>query len=611
MKRSTAAVLVTALVACGPRTEDDANPNAPDAAPVTGLVSIEVMPADATLVIDGAPASQAYTAIGHFDEGEPRDITGQVSFSILDSTLGRFEGPALTSVGERGGRSTVVATVAGVRGSTGVTFVLRKRHFDPASDLPADPAPVFDGPGDAARAPRLVYPNDGVVVPPNLRRLEFHFYPGAGNGLFELSFRNAVTDVAVYLRCTFPRAGGCIYQPDADLWRWISETNRGGEPVAVRVRGTDDQGSGVGTSASLDLAISFEGLRGGIYYWTTSGGTGIMRFDFGDATQTEATRFVGTEKSEGLCVGCHALSRDGRKIVAAAGGQDDGRILLMDVASESLLVPFGTPPKSMFESWSPDGSRYVGVYADAGATNFNLLLFDGDSGASLGHIDVGATAANPADHPDWSADGQHIAFTRMGIPGTNQRMFKGAIEVITDEGGTWSAPRVVVPSLAGRNRYYPAISPDGGLIAFNESVCPVSEAHPSCDADTDPTAMLHIVSLAPGATPIALAAANAPGELDAGQTALTNSYPKWNPFVFQRDGELGERVEWLTFSSMRRYGLRGPPVAGGSLLWMTAIDPDRAGAGQDPSSPAFVLPFQDLETSNHIAQWTEEIVVVE
>jgi hypothetical protein len=31
----------------------------------------------------------------------------------------------------------------------------------------------------------------------------------------------------------------------------------------------------------------------------------------------------------------------------------------------------------------------------------------------------------------------------------------------------------------------------------------------------------------------------------------------------------------------------------------------------DPSYPAFVLPFQDLNSSNHIAQWTEEIVVLQ
>ena len=67
----------------------------------------------------------------------------------------------------------------------------------------------------------------------------------------------------------------------------------------------------------------------------------------------------------GTCVGCHALSRDGSKLVAEAGGQNDGRLLLLDVAKNALLVPFGQPEKSVFESRAPGGDEYVGVYGDS------------------------------------------------------------------------------------------------------------------------------------------------------------------------------------------------------------------------------------------------------
>ena len=33
-------------------------------------------------------------------------------------------------------------------------------------------------------------------------------------------------------------------------------------------------------------------------------------------------------------------------------------------------------------------------------------------------------------------------------------------------------------------------------------------------------------------------------------------------------------------------------------------------AGGDPTAPAFRLPFQDLDTDNHIAQWTEVVVPI-
>jgi hypothetical protein len=47
------------------------------------------------------------------------------------------------------------------------------------------------------------------------------------------------------------------------------------------------------------------------------------------------------------------------------------------------------------------------------------------------------------------------------------------------------------------------------------------------------------------------------------------------------------------------------------LIWMVAVEPDKALAGEDPSAAAFAIPYQDLDTSNHIAQWTEKIIVVQ
>ena len=43
---------------------------------------------------------------------------------------------------------------------------------------------------------------------------------------------------------------------------------------------------------------------------------------------------------------------------------------------------------------------------------------------------------------------------------------------------------------------------------------------------------------------------------------------------------------------------------------MTPFFPARAAAGQDPSGPAFRLPFQNLTDNNHIAQWTETVVPI-
>src|SRR5262249_39483688 len=240
-----------------------------------------VEPADQTLIIDGTtPATASYRATGVFSDQHREDITARVAFHLADVGLGTFNGAALATQTERGGKTLVLADAGAISGSTGLTLVLRKRASDPGSSgLPPDPGSRFQGSVDAGRAVELVYPNDGVVVPPNLGKLEFHFRTPPANSLFELAFANAITDVKIYLRCT-PLGGGCFYLPETRVWRWIAETNRGGSPLAVSLRGTDDAGSATGVSNGLTMAFTKDDVQGGIYYWTTSGTSAIMRFDF-------------------------------------------------------------------------------------------------------------------------------------------------------------------------------------------------------------------------------------------------------------------------------------------------------------------------------------------
>ena len=165
----------------------------------------------------------------------------------------------------------------------------------------------------------------------------------------------------------------------------------------------------------------------------------------------------------------------------------------------------------------------------------------------------------------------------------------------------------------GKNRYYPAYAPDGSFLLYNESDCPAGETyHRDCDADADPTAALW--ALRGDGERIPLTNINAPGPADA-NARLAQTYPKWAPFVDPQRTDGSGRLMWFTFSSMRRYGLhppssnsRGEP---GQLIWMAAVDPDAIARGEDGSFAPFALPFQDLRTSNHIAQWTARVVPTE
>lgn len=606
------------------------------------LATLAITPTSPILAVTGTtPVTQQFKATGTFSDGHTEDVTGQATFSIDDTRLGLFGGGSLfTSSTDVGGASTVRARIGTLSVSTPITVRLEHKVPDSSSSgLPANPDSKFGGnpDPDATHKPKIVYPNNGVMVPPNLGQLEIHFLPNnASTTLFELAFSNSITDVRVYLRCYMPSgvtlpsgvSRGCIYTPDAQVWKYLAESNRGGQQVKLTVRATDDSGSGlVATSDPIALQFARAELKGALYYWTTSGGTGVMRYDFaGTGTQTANPVLRASNISTSVsCVGCHALSRNGKKVVAEVNGQNDGRLaLVVDLskhdpsATKNVPLAQSATKLSNFESWNPDGSKFVGAYADSGATKYNLMLFNGDTAAFESEIANTGTKTNPANHPDWSLDGNTIAYMSMGLAGTNQRSFKGSINMVTANGsGGWNAPVTVVPSQTGKNRYYPAIAPDNSFLVYNESTCPTAgaDAETDCNGDTDPSARLWAARLQAGATRVEMAKANQGGAMDGTETKLTNSYPKWSPFVTRGNNGDTSRLMWVTFSSSRNYGLRTTRAASGSsentkstLLWMAAVDPDKMAQGLDPSYPAFALPFQDLTTSNHIAQWAQYLV---
>jgi hypothetical protein len=597
---------------------------------IPGLTALQISPTMATLTVTGGgpTVTQQYAVTGTVN-GQTQNLTDRVGFTITPNGIITIDKNGLaTTTGMAGGHVTIVASSGTI--SAQATLVVNFSYTGPdpgpaGKGVPANAPTIVSGaPKDDARAPKLVYPNDGTLFPPNITGIEVHFTPGANNTLFQVSFAGALSTITTFVRCTTPAGiNGCIYQPDPALWSSVASANAGQGPVKLTVTGTDDTGTAKGTSATFTLLFSKDSVEGALYYWTTSGKSAIMRWDFAGSTSAAMPYLTPTNTDGRTCVGCHALSPNGDKLVASAGGQNDGRLLLWNVATNAAIQPFPLTQKSQFESWNSTGTQFVGVYGDSlpghrGASN--LMIFDGTNGRMTSTIDLGGLRA---DHPDWSKnDGgpETIVFASVdATAATNdQKPATGAIDLVQMTNGAWGPPRELVPAELGKNRYYPAIAPDGNLVAYDESTCTAGTPRaggtpdPSCNADTDATATMYVTSLG-GMPPVALANANYPGVADGGTTALTNSYPKWAPFIEHLDED--HKLVWLTFSSTRQYGLRSPPAStgdttetrSGTLIWMVGINP--TGGNADPSYPPFCLPFQDVKTSNHAAQWAKYFIM--
>ncbi|UQA55577.1 PD40 domain-containing protein [Polyangium aurulentum] len=542
--------------------------------------TLAIAPADHVLALgEGKPAFIDYKVLLVEPDGAEKDVTDEAELFSGDLLLGTFVGTQFQSTGVPG-KTTVKAKARGLTAET--SLEVRKENIILAPGAPADAPTKFGGAEDPARAPGVVYPADGVMVPPNMNVLEFHFTPGAGNDLFELSFSSSTVDIKVYLPCS-PLGAGCAYTPDAEVWKLVAEAGRGADPITYKLRGTSAGAAGtVGSAAPQTISFAEEDIVGGVYYWNAGAGA-TVRYEFGVSGQTAEMYMNAATAGAMQCVGCHVLSRDGSRIAVGLDIPAPSVFKVYDVAKKSQYFQQGSlfgGGGANFFSFSPENAQIAtsnGLWID---------LKNADTGATITEklVPVGAM-------PDFSPDGKRLVYARPAQPPPCVGGFCGAtgvsqasLEYLTFVGGAWSAPTPLVP-FAGQNNYYPSFSPDGGWVIFNRSN--LQDSYDAQDAE------LWVVQAAPNSTPIKLAKASTGGD----------SWPKWAPDVqMYKSGSL----MWLTFSSRRAYGLR---LGAGqqAQIWMTAFDPAKAKLGEDPSYPGFWLPFQDIGSGNHIAQWVTKV----
>lgn len=569
-----ALVATLTLLGCGP-TGDGGGGGGDDDVPPGGVLRLEPAAAELT-VADNTPATQVYRVIATDDRGAEHDVTADATLALGLPSLGSFDGPTLTTAPDRGGRTQVSATWGGLVATGELTIRLRQVIVE--AGVPADAPGDFGAATAGGAAPALIYPDTGVIVPPNLNTMEVHFQPGGGNNVFQLTVHGSALELVVYLTCA-PLGGGCVWDPSQATWDILATAGRGDLPLSYKLRGLDHTAAAprYGETAPRTIQFTADDLEGGLYYWAAGAGA-VMRYDFGRRGQS-AERFLGVAQTGGRqCVGCHALSRDGSKIAVGLDIPGPATVETYAVGTRARLWTtssggfpgFPSANGANFFSFSPDAERLVSSDGRA------LTVRSAGDGGGMTQVVANATM------PDWSPDGNQVVFARPGAaaPAANPGVSRGSI--VSVDAATWGGEQTLVAS-AGENNYYPSYAPDSAWVVFNRSM--LSDSFDAADAKV-------MVVSATGGAPLALGHAT---------SSAGDSWPKWAPLS---QSYAGGTIHWLTVSSRRPYGLRGGNT---SQLWMIGFDPTKAAAGEDPSFAAFWLPFQDPASGNHIAQWVEHV----
>lgn len=561
MMRISAFALATFLVlGCGSSSDDGHD----DAA---ATLTVDP-PTSELLIIDGTPAKQSFTATLTYPNGDTRDVTGEVQFSI-DTGYGTFADNELTA--RSAGKAQVFASFTDKVAVAQVLIRLKNVRVDPS--LPPGAADWFTQlPEDPARAPTIVYPPAGSVMPRNLGDFEVH-WTDAQNTVFEVSLKTELTDVRVI-------AGGGNGVVANGSWlafladEWAAAVGNEGS-VQFQVRGVDaNNPTAVGSATPELVQLSNEAMLGGLYYWASNGGEGIFRHDMSKPGQPPE-RFY-TRVEAGQCVACHVLSRDGtRMAITYKGGNEPATFV--DVAT---VTPQTSTRGWNFGAFTPDGSKFLAVQ------NGTLTVLDYATQATIATM----TASGAITHPDLSADGTKLVYVQKS-GGSDWDFAGGKIFIRTFDSATNTfGPEQMLVSDTNNN-YYPSFSPDGKWVLFNRAA--------SGTAYNNGNATLWVIPADASTPAIELLNANA-------GLGLTNSWGRWAPFQ-QTLGAANEPMYWVTVSSTRDFGVRLVGVKR-PQIWMTPFFPDKAAASTDPSHAAFRLPFQNLDSNNHIAQWTEQIV---
>jgi hypothetical protein len=678
--------------------------------PINGLESLTVNPptASVTLMPTGAGsalrATQQFTATGVIN-GMPQDVSTQVSWSSNLMGVTFTGGTANVS---SPGVYTITAKSGSVSASAMLTATYSGDQFDPGFNQGNANKTALDG--SPSGTTQIMYPVDKSLFPSNLTPIYAQVMASGAGSVARLNFQATGLSVNYYANCAAADdtngndplpGGGCYVKLPLALTQLFIATSEK-EDIRMTARVLSGTGAMV-ESQTISVAWANVGLSGGLYYWSvvsgvticpgnppaaTPGtycrldprqtwetdpllGTAIYRYDLTNGTPAPTVTWTddggprGTTPYNGApqafvagtagghCIGCHAISNDGKYMALTLGGSsstDGANFALLDIAMQQLISinpsartdPNSSPTANPADYWKQ--FRHEGLAAEnAWGPNTDRLVSMFQSRLYLTAITVSGTTGTAqrmgqvipswgeyATDPFWSHDGSLFVFTSFATPtthtynptGLNGDMRRGGkigIATATATGINDDA-QDLVPRAANVSSYYPSISNDSKLVVFNQSTCSADPnatdvnklmtdyGNYTCDGYDDSSATLFLVNASPGARPIQLNAAN-------GAAGNANSWPRFSP---DKGTFRGETLYWIAFSSRRPYGMQVNYQKAATLtkpqLWIAGVRAGEVIVG-DPSYGAVWLPTQNPKQAtppgNHVPQWVKFAVVIE
>src|SRR5262249_7983448 len=121
----------------------------------------------------------------------------------------------------------------------------------------------------------------------------------------------------------------CLFELNQAEWDFIANTNREGQPLDVTVRGLGCDGGNASASDKRQISFAKQDVIGTIYYWASirldtsnENSGGVYRYDYGKRGQIAEAVLTPKADASGngansnlLCVGCHVVDREGRKMI--------------------------------------------------------------------------------------------------------------------------------------------------------------------------------------------------------------------------------------------------------------------------------------------------------